>query len=76
MHMNNGGLKPRAVDDPDKYGHIINLEQQTNSANPIPAGEIMGIRAGIMSRITESFVRSVQQEDDDALSSSYLSVYG
>ncbi len=45
------------------------LEQQTNSANPIPAGEIMGCgRVGIASRFTRVVYCEVMQqvEDDDA----------
>ncbi len=74
-HMNNAGSLKPGLDDPERStttppGICKLLEQQTNSANPIPAGgEIMGAgpRIGVRQRFTLSFVRSVQQvEDDDA----------
>ncbi len=56
-HMNNGQFEIPRIQTTRRVvpntGIYKLLEQQTNSANPIPAGEIMGaVRVGIASRFT------------------------
>lgn len=72
-HMNNGQFETLYIGRPGGsyqirvYNKL--LEQQTNSANPIPAGVKSWVRSELVLRedLPESFVRSVQQvEDDDA----------
>ncbi len=51
MHMNNGSLKLLYIDDPEgrtKYGDNKLLEQQTNSANLIPAGWKSWVRSELV----------------------------
>ena len=73
MHMNNGQFQTLYIGRPggSYQVRVYNklLEQQTNSANPIPAGVKSWVRSELVLRedLPESFVRSVQQvEDDDA----------
>ncbi len=79
-HMNNGQFEiPVTLDDPRVaqirvYNKL--LEQQTNSANPIPQVKSW-VRSELALRQDLPESRSVQQvEDDDAFCQSYLSVYG
>lgn len=72
-HMNNGQFETLYIGRPggSYQVRVYNklLEQQTNSANPIPAGVKSWVRSELVLRedLPESFVRSVQQvEDDDA----------
>ncbi len=81
-HMNNGQFKPCAIDSTrglyqDGQVHKL-LEQQTNSANPIPAGGEISVRSERCVKIYPSRLCEVVQqvEDDDAFCRVYLSVYG